>query len=115
MAINRYQNREILITYKEKYDNIIKERTANNIFHYETPTFSFDESVTEYPFEFIQEVWKHGDKLYKFSNRYYGETQFWWVIGLVNQKPTDSDFKIGDSVLIPTPLSEVLEFIGFEI
>lgn len=115
MTIDRYQNRDLLITNKEKYDNIIKKRITTNIVYYESPDFYFDESVKEYPFSFTREVWKHGDKLYKFSNRYYGETQFWWVIGLVNQKPTDSDFKIGDSVLIPTPLSEVLEFIGFEI
>ena len=46
-------------------------------------------------------LWGKDDKLHKLSLRYYGSMNFWWVIGLVNRKPTDGHYKIGDIVYIP--------------
>jgi hypothetical protein len=34
----------------------------------------------------------------------------WWLIGWYNQKPTEAHFKIGDTVLIPLPLEEILGY-----
>ena len=46
-------------------------------------------------------LWTKEDKLHKLSMQYYGTTEFWWVIGLVNKKPTDAHYSIGDVVNIP--------------
>lgn len=115
MPISRYKNRKIITNNFNSYREILEKRGTKKIFHFDTPNFSFDDSVEQYPFDFIKHIWKDGDRLYKLSNRYYNSTKFWWVIGFVNQKPSDSDYQIGDLVLIPDPLEQVLSFIGFEI
>lgn len=48
-----------------------------------------------------EHVWSYGDSLHKLSLKYYNSSENWWVIGMVNKKPTDSHFKIGDIVYIP--------------
>ena len=55
-----------------------------------------------YEFDIMAEhEWSSTDKLFKLSQRYYGTMDYWWVIGLVNNKPTDANCKIGDVLLIP--------------
>lgn len=115
MPISRYKNRKIITNDFNSYREILEKRGAKQITHFGTPKFSFDDSVEEYPFDFIEHIWKDGDRLYKLSNKYYNSTQFWWVIAFINQKPTDSDYEIGDLVLIPDPLEQVLDFIGFKV
>lgn len=48
-----------------------------------------------------EHLWSYGDSLYKLSYKYYNSYDFWWTIGLVNNKPTDAHYSIGDVVLIP--------------
>ena len=54
-------------------------------------------------------LWSHGDTLYKLSYKNYGTYDFWWTIALVNSKPTDAPFKIGDVVFRPRYTTEILE------
>lgn len=115
MSFSRYKNRKIINNNYKIYEKILERRGVKKISHFGTEIFSFDDSVEQYPFEFIEYIWNEGDRLYKLSNKYYNTIEFWWVIGLVNQKPTDSHFEVGDLVLIPDPLEEALNFIGFEI
>ena len=65
----------------------------------------FDETV---------HIYKAGDRLYKISYDYYGDTQFWWVIAWYNRLPTDFHIRIGDNLLIPRPLDKVLYMIQRE-
>ena len=37
----------------------------------------------------LEHVWTKTDKLHHLSRRYYGTNDYWWIIGLVNDKPTD--------------------------
>lgn len=46
-------------------------------------------------------VWSYGTTLHKLSVKYYSDAKYFWIIGLVNNKPTDAHFTIGDSVIIP--------------
>ena len=55
-----------------------------------------------------EHIWAKEDKLFKLSMRYYGTIDFWWVIGLVNKKPTDGHFKIGEIVYIPNKPSTIV-------
>ena len=63
--------------------------------------------------DFTLHHWKTGDKFYKLAHKFYGDSRLWWVIALYNLKPTDSHFKIGDTILIPTPIERVLTLYGF--
>lgn len=46
-------------------------------------------------------TWSYGDSLGKLSLKYYGTLEYWWVIGVLNGKPTDSHCSIGDVLSIP--------------
>jgi nucleoid-associated protein YgaU len=52
-----------------------------------------------------------GDKYYKLADAFYGDSRDWWVIAKFNQKPTESHVKIGDIILIPKPLSVILNYL----
>ena len=56
-----------------------------------------------------EHLWSFGDNLAKLSVSAYGSIDNWWVIGLVNKKPTDAHYKIGDVVYIPTSPTSIKE------
>lgn len=62
-----------------------------------------------------KEIYKTGDKLYKFAFKYYGDVDLWWIIAWYNNKPTDAHFKLGDVVYIPTELDVALRIATREI
>ncbi len=85
----------------------------NGINHLSTQNFktlTVEEIAT---LDVIAVPWKTGDRLFKYASEYYSDPRLWWVIALFNLKPTDSHFKIGDTVLIPTPIERVLTLYGF--
>ena len=53
-------------------------------------------------------IFSTGDCLTKIAHKHYGDTDLWWVIAWFNGKPTDYHCKIGDTLLIPHPVEEVL-------
>jgi len=56
-----------------------------------------------------EHIWTKTDTLFRLSNQYFGSYDNWWIIALVNRKPTDGHFSIGDVVLIPTDTSLIKE------
>lgn len=54
-------------------------------------------------------IFSMGSSMYKYSYEYYGTIDFWWVIAWYNNRPTDSHFKIGETVEIPTDLDRAVE------
>lgn len=109
--IDRYKYRTIFNNDSEMYKSIFRNRNVKFINHYSTPNFSFP-SLNDIPnITVINHVWKDGDKYYKLAEKYYGDSRDWWVIAKYNQLPTESHVKIGDIILIPTPLSVVLQYM----
>lgn len=114
MSIKRYSNSTIISIndQNEVYKDLLSRRNIKNVNIYKMRNLVLDETSNNINFILKEEIWKDGDKLYKLSKKHYNSIEFWWVIGLFNQKPTDSDYKAGDLVLIPYPLNEFMEFIG---
>ena len=53
-------------------------------------------------------VYKLGKtRMDKLSQQYYGNSEYWWVIGLFNGKPTDAHMEMGDIIKIPFPILSV--------
>lgn len=109
--INRYNNRQIFKNNLDLYSNFFKDRNVKFINVYETPTFIYPDSNEISRIEIITYVWSMGDRYYKLADRFYGDSRDWWVIAKFNQKPTESHAKIGDIILIPKPLSIVLNYL----
>lgn len=112
MPVSRLNKRKIINTSdQELYGDILEQRKVTSIQHYDTAVFNYD-TTKKYNFTIEERIWKDGDRLYKLANEYYGSVDYWWVIAQFNQKPTDAHYNVGDLVLIPSPLEEVLAFIG---
>ena len=85
--------------------------TVKFINTYETPSFIYPDSNDLSRIQIFTHVWTMGDKYYKLADAFYGDSRDWWVIAKFNQKPTESHVKIGDIILIPKPLSVILNYL----
>jgi len=56
-----------------------------------------------------EHLWSQGDTLWRLSHKYFGDSKYWWVIAMLNKKPTDAHYNIGDIVYIPSVPSNILE------
>lgn len=102
----KYPSDEDAIIDQEHYKTLMEERGIK--------TLTIKRSTTFKPLhgmeleELAEHVWTKTDKLFHLSRRYYGTNDYWWVIGLVNNKPTDAHYNIGDVVIIPSNPSKIL-------
>ena len=102
--INRFSNRMTMLNNNTIYEDYFFQRGLKHINQYETPAFSALTKENVRNLQLKEHVWKTGDKFYKLANTYYGDSRDWWIIAKFNNKPTESHVKIGDVLLIPTPL-----------
>lgn len=106
--IDRYINRTIMKNGNSMYDNTFLERNVKFINQYETPTFIYPNSKNIGKIKIEQHIWATGDRYYKLADKFYGSPQDWWIIAKFNNKPTESHVSIGDIILIPGPLYEIM-------
>lgn len=109
--MNRYSKSQILFNNLDYYSKQFEARNVKFISHYRPDTYvqmteEFLASLT-----YIEEVWSYDTKLYKLASMYYGDTTLWWIIGIVNNKPTDIHWKPGDIVKIPAEPNLILREI----
>ena len=102
-------NKETLINTLKLYKKPMDARGLDGrITHLSTPRI---EPITEEMIEsldFYVHDWRAGDKFYKLSHKYYGDSKLWWIIAWFNQKPTDHHPKIGEEIYIPNPITRLL-------
>lgn len=95
----KYNNSVRSTNDSELYKEVLEDRGVKKIVQFRTKYFNkinlSSISTSEY-------VWKRGDNLFKLSNQFYGDKQYWWTIAYFNQKPSDAKFEIGDVIYIPT-------------
>lgn len=106
---SRYSNRGLFLNSSETYKKVFKKRGVKQIAHYTYPVIPGIKLGDVLEIGMDSHVWKLGDKLHKLSSIYYGDPTYWWIIAWFNGKPTDSHYKIGDIVNIPSPLDRALE------
>lgn len=114
MPIDRnFQRVEITIPKRDMFKQISERRDLNQITILSSLRFEpIPESVLD-SLTFYEHYWKRGDKFYKLSDEYYGQTDYWWIIALFNKKPTEQHYKAGDLVLIPIEIDYLVERYGF--
>jgi hypothetical protein len=108
MSSRRLDNRVAFNNGSSRYREIFAERGLPHIIQYNTAEFKDVSSADIASLNTRSHIWKTGDKFFKLSNEAYGTTKLWWIIPWFNQKPLESDFKHGDVLHIPFPLSDVL-------
>jgi len=113
MAISRYDSRQLIYNEDEGYrKNLFQNRGVNRIVQYDTAQFSYPDIDDIAKLDVVTLRWNSASRLYNISNEYYGSPEYWWVIALYNQKPTEADFEIGDIFYVPRPLEDVLGMLG---
>ncbi len=94
-----YKNFDKRTLNKSQQENISQIRDIENIEYYKN--FIFERDFQNQQYQVIEHVWSHGDKLYKLANLYFQDRNLFWLIGLFNNKPTDSHYSYGEIVYIP--------------
>ena len=109
MASRRYDNRYVFVNSSPIYAEQLTNRNIRKVNQFNTPEFKNIEASDIMSLTTRTHVWKMGDKFYKLAFKAYASPRLWWIIPWFNQKPLESDFKPGDVVEIPFPLSSVLD------
>lgn len=105
---NRYDKRLIFKTSNEMYENLLESRGVEFIKYYGTPVMHYPDQSALRDITRLHHIWAVGDRYYKLAHQHYGSPRYWWVIAQFNQKPTEANVAIGDTIYIPTPLEGVL-------
>jgi nucleoid-associated protein YgaU len=93
-----YNSEEIAILRSDHYFDFFERRGIKFAKIRRTKTF---EAIHGLELEIKEEhVWSHGDTLLRLSRKYYGSGKLWTSIALMNRKPTDAHYSIGDIVYI---------------
>ena len=109
----RNNGRETYFNETEEYKEIFAKKNLRGVRQYLTPKLKSVSPEDYKRLSFVYHTWKTGDRFYKLANEYYNDSKFWWIIALFNEKPTEFHFKPGDTVVIPTPLTQVLTLIEY--
>jgi hypothetical protein len=108
---NRYSNKTIFKNTNEIYEEIFENRDVPFIRQYGTPTLVVPTVSQIRTLTRIKHIWSVGDKFYKLAIKYYNSEQYWWVIALYNQQPTEASVRIGDLITIPLPLDTAIRYL----
>lgn len=104
-------NRRTIRNNHELYEETFRERGVKHIDHYPTPKMKELTVDHIHKLENIPHVWSVGDRFHKLAHKYYGDSTMWWVIARFNGTPTESHVNLGDVIVIPTPLADVLSVL----
>jgi|5B_taG_2_1085324.scaffolds.fasta_scaffold83480_2 LysM repeat protein len=92
-------NKKEVYNETDTYQFLFDPREVSSIVHYKLQPYS--PRFKKINISFKTHTWKNGDKLYKLANKYYNTYDFWWVIALINKKFIDSDYSLGQVIIIP--------------
>ena len=110
--MSRYTNMRIFTNDEEFYKFLRKNRNSPKALRiYETPTMHQPTVAERSTLMTVNHIWKLGDRHYKLASRFYGESQYWWVIAWYNGLPTEADVKPGDVLAVPTDLEAALRVL----
>ena len=112
MAFSRYGNRGTFRNTLEEFEEILEERGVNHIKQFPTPTLRHPTRRGKSSLNRVGHVWKIGDRYWKLAHKHYGDGKLWWIIAWYNKKPTEAHVKIGDTIVIPMPLDQILRQLG---
>jgi nucleoid-associated protein YgaU len=111
MSIKRYKNRKKIFNNSELIQKILDIKNIQGIRHYMSPKIKMPTYLDKINIKTVGAIWKRGDRLSKYAEKYYNNSQLWWVIALYNNKPTDAHFTIGDVFYIPTDLNNLFQYV----
>jgi len=108
MAISRYRRVQTLQNNADEYSEILEDRGVKHIHHFSFNKFKSIKLKDVPSLQMEVHIWAASDRYYKLADQYYGDSTYWWVIALFNNKPLESDVLLGHRILIPMPLEMII-------
>jgi mannose-6-phosphate isomerase-like protein (cupin superfamily) len=105
---DRYIDRLVLLNRDPLYEDYMEQRNKKFIRQYATPVMRYPTAAELADITRFQHIWSAADRYYKLAIRHYGSARYWWVIAFFNMKPTEADITVGESIVIPLPLENIL-------
>jgi nucleoid-associated protein YgaU len=91
------------------YRKYFASNSQQYVQHHGRPDYSkIDDSFLE-QLRTREYIWTNGDTFRKITERTYGKPDQWFLVALVNRKSSDTEVSIGDVILLPISLDEVME------
>jgi|TARA_R110000824_G_scaffold317784_1_gene504951 nucleoid-associated protein YgaU len=109
--VSRYDTRSIFKNTDEKYENLFEERNTKSILQYATANLKHPTSNEIANLSTVNHFWREGDRFWKLAAKYYNQPHLWWVIAWFNRMPTEGQVSLGDVVVVPLPLSKILDYL----
>ncbi len=114
MPFSRYSGRKVILNDEKLYEEFREKKNLNFVRQYTTPRFRYLSQDVKDSVPQASHIWKTGDRYYKLSHKYYGDSRYWWVIAFFNNKPTEGNVKNGDEILIPLDYQEIMSLYGIQ-
>lgn len=112
MAISRYKKTGIVANDLDEFAEDFAIRGVQHINHHRTVKLKKASSEDSKDLHNQFHLWKQADRFWKLAHKYYGNSEYWWVIAQYNQKPTEAHIQNGDIVIVPMPLRSALKALG---
>jgi nucleoid-associated protein YgaU len=112
MAGQRYKKFRVFTNDSEYYKPLRETRGLKQVRQYVTPVLRNPSVAERAKLITNTHIWKYGDRLYKLSHQYYGDSRFWWVIAWYNAYPCEADIPINTVLYIPVNLDSALKTLG---
>jgi hypothetical protein len=107
----RYSNHAIMNNDSEIYRPLLDEKELKFIKQFRLRTnLNLPDSFIKSQ-SYVVLTWNSTMKMSKLADVYLGDPNEWWIIAVINKKPTDFNWSIGEQVLIPSDLQVFKRFI----
>ena len=110
--MSRYRKRKIATNDTLKNDDIFEKRGVEIVEQYTTPKLKNPTQKELNSIFYTEHYYVNGERMFKLSQRYYGDQQYWYIIARFNNKPTEAHIKDGEILKIPTNLQQAIEVLG---
>ena len=91
----------------QQYKEIFDERGVKSIEQYRTPILKkIPDTVLTFDY-----VWKVGDTYNNLAHKFFRNRTYWYIIALINNKPTEAHLQEGEKIKIPYDVNLVLQVI----
>jgi len=110
--VSRINNNRRKSLSNEMYGNYLEERGLTEITYIPFSSFKKLTDTQKRQLSKVNHTWKSGDRYYKLASMHYGNPAYWWIIAYYNNKPTEASISIGDTIIIPKPLSILITLLS---
>ena len=108
---NRYTKSTVVINRSENYQDVFDNKNLSSIKQYLTYDFRKLRDIDKYNFSYISHKIEPYERLENIAYRYYGDTQYWWIICYTNKISNPLQLTIGQPIRIYLPLENILELL----